>query len=98
MPYTYPYPRPAVAVDLVLFWGGDLSARDLAEGDRGAPHRRAGATEVLLIRRAAEPFRDCWALPGGFLDEGETLEEAAARLSEEDLKTIVQSLPRYLES
>lgn len=34
---------------------------------------------VLLIRRSAEPFRDYWALPGGLLAEGESLDRAAAR-------------------
>lgn len=34
---------------------------------------------VLLIRRSAEPFREYWALPGGLLGEGETLDRAAAR-------------------
>ncbi len=34
---------------------------------------------VLLIRRSAEPFRDYWALPGGLLGEGESLDAAAAR-------------------
>jgi 8-oxo-dGTP diphosphatase len=34
---------------------------------------------VLLIRRSAGPFRDYWALPGGLLAEGETLDRAAAR-------------------
>jgi len=34
---------------------------------------------VLLIRRGGEPFRDFWALPGGLLGEGETLDAAAAR-------------------
>jgi 8-oxo-dGTP diphosphatase len=35
--------------------------------------------EVLLIKRRDEPFKDCWALPGGYVEENESLEAAAAR-------------------
>ena len=35
--------------------------------------------EILLIKRLKEPFMDCWALPGGFVDENEDLETAAKR-------------------
>ena len=35
--------------------------------------------EILLIKRLNEPFKDCWALPGGFVDENEDLEQAARR-------------------
>jgi len=40
--------------------------------------------EVLLIQRLNSPFKNFWALPGGFVDMDETLEQAATReLSEE---------------
>jgi 8-oxo-dGTP diphosphatase len=39
----------------------------------------SGRIEVLLIKRAREPFRGLWALPGGFVEEGEALERAAER-------------------
>ncbi len=38
-----------------------------------------GVWEVLLIKRKNEPYANHWALPGGFLDEDETLEEAVVR-------------------
>lgn len=35
--------------------------------------------KVVLIRRAIEPGHGLWVYPGGFVDRGETVEEAAAR-------------------
>jgi 8-oxo-dGTP diphosphatase len=41
-------------------------------------------TMILLIRRKADPFKDKWALPGGFAEILETLENACKReLNEE---------------
>jgi len=44
----------------------------------------AGLPHVLLIQRAAEPFMGMWALPGGFVQMDEDLEEAARRELEEE--------------
>jgi 8-oxo-dGTP diphosphatase len=35
---------------------------------------------ILLIQRAAEPFKDCWALPGGYCAAGETTKDAMSRV------------------
>ena len=35
--------------------------------------------KVLLVRRAAPPNKDLWAIPGGMLELGETLQEGAER-------------------
>jgi 8-oxo-dGTP diphosphatase len=67
--YTYEWPRPALTVDVFVF--------ALPQGRQQAPH-------VLLIKRKHDPFAGCWALPGGFVDEGERLITAAARELEEE--------------
>ena len=40
--------------------------------------------KVLLIERGFEPFKGCWAFPGGFLNMDETTEQCAIRELEEE--------------
>ncbi|TRO66549.1 NUDIX domain-containing protein [Christiangramia sabulilitoris] len=48
--------------------------------------------KVLLIQRKNEPFKDMWALPGGFVEVGEDLETAAKRELLEETGVVVQSM------
>ena len=66
------FPRPSVAADIVA-----LTLREEPTGDWRAPVRRRAA--ALLVKRGGHPFRGMWALPGGFLRPGESLEGCARR-------------------
>jgi len=70
------YPKPALTVDIVCFSSTD---HDLSR------HH----SKVLLIKRKNEPFKDCWALPGGYVNEGETSLEAAIRELYEETKLVI---------
>ena len=74
--FTYPYPRPALTVDLILL-------------------TREPSPRVLLIQRKHEPFQGRWALPGGFVDEGETLETAARRELQEETGVTVSAIEQF---
>lgn len=55
---------------------------------------REGVLELLVIRRKHDPFAGCWALPGGFANEGEEVGVCAHReLQEETGMTIQKMLP-----
>lgn len=41
---------------------------------------------IILVRRAAAPGRGLWALPGGFLDQNETIEDCVIRELREETK------------
>lgn len=71
------YERPSVAVDMVVFTIKKEELSDVRKLSRKN-------LSLLLIKRGEFPFKDCWALPGGFVRNGETLEEAAYRELKEE--------------
>lgn len=51
--------------------------------------------QVLLCRRAIEPRKGLWTLPAGFMENAETLEQAAARESVEEANANIDELKLY---
>ncbi len=45
---------------------------------------RTAEPQVLLIQRGFEPYKGCWAFPGGFMNMDETTEQCAIRELEEE--------------
>jgi ADP-ribose pyrophosphatase YjhB (NUDIX family) len=52
-----------------------------------------GEGRVILLRRGFEPGRGLWTFPGGFVDLGESVEEAARRETDEELGIPVELGP-----
>jgi ADP-ribose pyrophosphatase YjhB (NUDIX family) len=46
--------------------------------------------EIVLLRRGFDPGKGLWTFPGGFVDLGETVEEAARREAREEIRAEVQ--------
>lgn len=65
------YQKPSVAADIVIFsvWNDDGKTDDPGEKE----------LKILLIKRGKYPYKDMYALPGGFVNIDETIEDAARR-------------------
>ena len=52
------------------------------------------SNSILLVKRAADPGKGLWGLPGGFIERGESLKAGAARelLEETNLKGTVKQI------
>lgn len=80
MAYSYQYPRPGLTVDTAIV---------------AQPSSATDVPKLLLIKRKHDPFAGQWALPGGFVDEGEDLVTAAGRELLEETSVDPSSIPMF---
>jgi 8-oxo-dGTP diphosphatase len=66
------YERPSVTVDMLIFTVTDEERANY----RKLPQK---SFKILLIKRGNHPYLGQWALPGGFVTPGESIEDAALR-------------------
>ena len=81
------YERPSLTADIVAF---------IIRSEESDNYKRNSETKlsILLINRGEHPFKGHWALPGGFLQPSETIEECALReITEETNVTPVSLMP-----
>ena len=48
------------------------------------------SNQIVLLRRGFDPGKDLWTFPGGFVDLGETVEQAARREAQEELEIAIE--------
>lgn len=79
------YERPSVTADVAAF---------MISSDEKVSYRKNPENKLmlLLIKRGGYPFKDMWALPGGFLQKGETIEECAFREIHEETNVMPTAL------
>ena len=70
------FDRPSIAADMAVFTVmGNKEDRD-KENYRKLPEKKL---KILLIRRGSHPYKNQWALPGGFCRKGEEVLDTARR-------------------
>lgn len=82
------YERPSLAADIAAF---GISSEDSGNRRQG----KIKKLKLLLIKRGEDPFIGKFALPGGFIRKGETIEETAKR---ELLEETGVSEPTFINS
>lgn len=82
---TDKYEKPSLATDIAFF--------SLKTG-KDENYRKADSKKlsILLIKRGEHPFMNHWALPGGFVKKGETVEQCALREIKEETGIIPEAI------
>lgn len=75
------YPKPSYTADNIIV---------------SVPSDDSNIPEILLIKRGNDPFKGCWAIPGGFVNEGETGEQAARREGKEEIGIDLPGIPKFI--
>ncbi len=71
------YERPSVTVDMLLLTVGEKPVEDV----RKLPEKEL---KILLIKRKDHPYINHWAIPGGFVNIDENIEDAVYRELKEE--------------
>ena len=85
----YENPVPGVGVLVEMKPPGDLGTADGADLDRRS---RQG---LVLVQRGEPPFKGRWALPAGYIEADESVEEAAVRECREETGLEVELLELF---
>ena len=54
-----------------------------------------GGLSVLLVQRGSEPYKGCWAFPGGFLNMDEDAETGAKRELNEETGFVTETIEQF---
>ena len=76
------FDRPSVAADMAVFSIMEEEKQTNSKERRDPSNYRKDPLKklkILLIRRASFPYKNAWALPGGFCRKGESVPETARR-------------------
>lgn len=79
------YKKPSLTVDMFIM-NKNYFSNDIHNNSNDIHNNIDSIDDIefILIKRKNNPYKDHWALPGGFVDYGESTESAAIRESKEE--------------
>ena len=77
------YKKPSLTVDMFII------------NENSNNNENIDDKKFILIKRKNNPFKDHWALPGGFVDYGESTESAAIREAKEETSIDIELIKLF---